>query len=429
MHALPPSSLGTRRPSWRPPRYWRASTSGRRRCCWRASGRCVTSTRSRRRRRRPKPPYWTPEAEREDAAASLTYALLSSSVTGKDRVRILEGVAAGEVDLAIGTHALVQESVAFSDLSLAVMDEQHRFGLHQRMALKGKGGEADVLIMTATPIPRSLALTYYGDLDVVVLDELPEGTPAGAHARGALAPRRSGSPPTVWCAERSGRAARPSSCAPPSTRAIGRRRRRRRPRPSASPPRYSPTCGWISARSNASEGEAGRDGPLPRRRHRPAHRDHRDRGGRGRAERHGDAGGERGAVRARPAPSAARPDRAGPSGGRCVLFDDSSPANPEARARIDAMVRTTDGFELADEDLRLRGEGTLFDTRQSGHAGPAASAPGRRRGPRAACPAAGIRSVAEDDPDWTTTPNCWPAPHAVRALDRLALQLLASWSS
>jgi len=78
-------------------------------------------------------------------------------------------------DLVVGTHALVQEGVAFHDLSLAVIDEQHRFGVHQRMALKGKGGSPDVLIMTATPIPRTLALTYYGDLDVVVLDEMPLG--------------------------------------------------------------------------------------------------------------------------------------------------------------------------------------------------------------------------------------------------------------
>jgi ATP-dependent DNA helicase RecG len=106
----------------------------------------------------------------------VTYALLTSAVTGKDRESILAGVADGTVNLVIGTHALVQETVSFHDLSLAVVDEQHRFGLHQRMALKGKGdGEVDVLIMTATPIPRTLALTYYGDLDVVVLDEMPKG--------------------------------------------------------------------------------------------------------------------------------------------------------------------------------------------------------------------------------------------------------------
>ena len=87
----------------------------------------------------------------------------------------MQGIADGAVDLMIGTHALVQEGVSFHDLSLAVVDEQHRFGLHQRMALKGKGVEPDVLIMTATPIPRTLALTYYGDLDVVVLDEMPKG--------------------------------------------------------------------------------------------------------------------------------------------------------------------------------------------------------------------------------------------------------------
>ena len=76
----------------------------------------------------------------------------------------------------IGTHALVQDTVAFHDLSLAVIDEQHRFGLHQRTSLKGKGSASiDVLIMTATPIPRTLALTYYGDLDVAVLDEMPAG--------------------------------------------------------------------------------------------------------------------------------------------------------------------------------------------------------------------------------------------------------------
>src|SRR5207302_9423407 len=107
--------------------------------------------------------------------ASLTYALLTAAVTGKARQRILDGVRDGAVGLVIGTHALVQEGVEFSDLSLAVVDEQHRFGVHQRIALKQKGTSPDVLIMTATPIPRTLALTYYGDLDVAVLDELPAG--------------------------------------------------------------------------------------------------------------------------------------------------------------------------------------------------------------------------------------------------------------
>ncbi|HEY2803736.1 MAG TPA: ATP-dependent DNA helicase RecG, partial [Actinomycetota bacterium] len=113
--------------------------------------------------------------ESEQTRPPVTYASLTGSVTGKERAAVLEAIADGAVDLVIGTHALVQEGVSFADLSLAVIDEQHRFGVHQRMALKGKGGEPDVLIMTATPIPRTLALTYYGDLDVSVVDEMPAG--------------------------------------------------------------------------------------------------------------------------------------------------------------------------------------------------------------------------------------------------------------
>ena len=125
----------------------------------------------------------------------MTYALLTAAVTGKDRSKIRDGIATGDVDLVVGTHALVQEGVSFADLSLAVIDEQHRFGVHQRMALKGKGASPDVLIMTATPIPRTLALTYYGDLDVVVLDEMPDGPPADPRPR-SRGRRRSGRPPT-----------------------------------------------------------------------------------------------------------------------------------------------------------------------------------------------------------------------------------------
>ena len=125
---------------------------------------------------RPGQPSLLEPPEEQGSEPSLYYALLTAAVTGKDRQRILQGVADGLVDLVVGTHALVQEAVSFHDLSLAVVDEQHRFGLHQRMALKGKGGgDIDVLIMTATPIPRTLALTYYGDLDVVTLDEMPGG--------------------------------------------------------------------------------------------------------------------------------------------------------------------------------------------------------------------------------------------------------------
>ena len=102
-------------------------------------------------------------------------ALLTGRVRGKRRREILEQIRSGGVQLVIGTHALIEAPVRFRELGLAVIDEQHRFGVLQRSRLMGKGNQPDVLIMTATPIPRSLALTVYGDLDLSVLDELPPG--------------------------------------------------------------------------------------------------------------------------------------------------------------------------------------------------------------------------------------------------------------
>ncbi|QJP12733.1 ATP-dependent DNA helicase RecG [Starkeya sp. ORNL1] len=108
-------------------------------------------------------------------AAGLRVGLLTGREKGKSRDQLLAALAAGEIDLLIGTHALFQESVAFRDLTLAIVDEQHRFGVHQRLALAAKGEAVDVLVMTATPIPRTLVLTYFGDMDVSELREKPAG--------------------------------------------------------------------------------------------------------------------------------------------------------------------------------------------------------------------------------------------------------------
>jgi ATP-dependent DNA helicase RecG len=105
----------------------------------------------------------------------LRTALLTNRTTASERARITAGLADGSVDLLIGTHALLEEKVAFDALGVVVIDEQHRFGVEQRAALRGKGDDPDVLVMTATPIPRTAAMTVYGDLDVTVLDELPPG--------------------------------------------------------------------------------------------------------------------------------------------------------------------------------------------------------------------------------------------------------------
>jgi len=100
---------------------------------------------------------------------------VSSALRGKERAAALARLASGEAQIAVGTHALIQEGVSFKKLGLAIVDEQHRFGVLQREDLARKGYDVDVLVMTATPIPRTLALTAYGDLDVSVVDERPPG--------------------------------------------------------------------------------------------------------------------------------------------------------------------------------------------------------------------------------------------------------------
>ncbi|MCB1720271.1 MAG: ATP-dependent DNA helicase RecG [Alphaproteobacteria bacterium] len=108
-------------------------------------------------------------------AAGVRFVILTGRDKGKTREVLLEQIANGTAQIVIGTHALFQDDVAFADLGLAVIDEQHRFGVHQRLMLSAKGRGTDVLVMTATPIPRTLTLTAYGDMDVSRLDEKPPG--------------------------------------------------------------------------------------------------------------------------------------------------------------------------------------------------------------------------------------------------------------
>ena len=101
--------------------------------------------------------------------------ILTGSTRAKERRELLEGLAKGEVDILIGTHALLEERVVFSALALVVTDEQHRFGVQQRKTLSEKGKQPHVLVMSATPIPRTLAVILYGDLDISVIDARPAG--------------------------------------------------------------------------------------------------------------------------------------------------------------------------------------------------------------------------------------------------------------
>jgi ATP-dependent DNA helicase RecG len=116
--------------------------------------------------------------------AGAKVALLTGSLSAKEKEAVVTGAATGEINVVVGTHALIQSDIKFSKLGLAVVDEQHRFGVVQRAALREKGAAPDMLVMTATPIPRTLTLTVYGDLDVSIIDELPAGRkPVRTHCK------------------------------------------------------------------------------------------------------------------------------------------------------------------------------------------------------------------------------------------------------
>ncbi|MCI0545954.1 MAG: ATP-dependent DNA helicase RecG [Candidatus Rokubacteria bacterium] len=288
--------------------------------------------------------------------------LLTNAVRGRAREALIAATRAGERGCVIGTHALVQRGVGFRRLGLAVVDEQHRFGVAQRAALRRKGESPDLLVMTATPIPRTLALTLYGDLDLSVLDELPPGrTPVR----------------TVW---------RKPAARPRIYDFVRKEARAGRQVYVVYPLVEESESVDLQAATAAAEHLRGEVFPdlavgLVHGRVSLAERDRvmqEFREGRiavlvsttvievgidvpnatvmliENAERFGLS--QLHQLRGRVGRGAAR--------SYCILL--SAAASDEARRRIEAMTSTTDGFKIADADLALRGPGEFFGTRQSG---------------------------------------------------------------
>jgi ATP-dependent DNA helicase RecG len=290
--------------------------------------------------------------------------LLTSAVQGARRRDILMRLKAGDLPLVCGTHALISEDVEFGRLGLAIVDEQHRFGLGQRVLLREKGTDPDVLIMTATPIPRTLALTLYGDLDVSVLDELPSGRqPVETHvwrdnererARGYQIVRDAvskGQRAFVVCAlvDESDKLAARAAVAeaerlatdvfPELSVALLHGQMRSAEKDAVM---ESFRRGETSVLIATTVVEVGLDIPqatvmlIENAERFGLSQLHQLRGRIGR----------------------------GAHGGVCILF--SNAETEEAQQRLTAIASTTDGFVLAEEDLRIRGEGTIFGTRQAG---------------------------------------------------------------
>jgi ATP-dependent DNA helicase RecG len=296
----------------------------------------------------------------------LRVALLTNRTPSRDRARLHAGLAEGTVDFVIGTHALLTETVAFRTLGVVVIDEQHRFGVEQRAALREKGAGVvvpDVLVMTATPIPRTAAMTVYGDLDTTVLDEMPPGrTPITTRwARGALEESE------AWAqVRRQVEAGRQAYVVCPlveeSERVQARSAAEERDRLAATELaglRVGLLHGQLAARDKESvmhEFRQGRVDVLVATTVIEVGVDVtnatvmviED------AERFGIA--QLHQLRGR----VGRGDQ--PSW--CYLLGGDD--NPEAATRLTALESNADGFELAEVDLELRGEGTILGTRQKG---------------------------------------------------------------
>jgi ATP-dependent DNA helicase RecG len=294
----------------------------------------------------------------------LRVALLTNRTTAAERSRVLAGLADGSVDLLVGTHALLEEKVAFQALGVVVIDEQHRFGVEQRAALRGKGDDPDVLVMTATPIPRTAAMTVYGDLDVTVLDELPPGRrPVRTRwLRGEL--EESEAYGRVGEEVAAGRQAYVVCPLVEESEKI-------QARSAVAEYERLSTEVWPELRLGLLHGQmAAKDKEVVMTAFRAGELDVlvattvievgvdvpnatvmivQD------ADRFGIA--QLHQLRGRVGRGAAA--------SFCYLLGDAT--TPESAERLAALQRTTDGFELAEVDLEIRGEGTVLGTRQKGH--------------------------------------------------------------
>ncbi|HEX2701655.1 MAG TPA: ATP-dependent DNA helicase RecG [Acidimicrobiales bacterium] len=289
--------------------------------------------------------------------------LLTNRTPAARRTKLHAALRAGEVDVLIGTHALLTEHVEFADLGVVVIDEQHRFGVEQRAALRGKGSDPDVLVMTATPIPRTAAMLVYGDLDLTVMDELPPGrTPiTTAWARGPLEEAQ------AWAKVRdevaTGRQAFvvcPLVDESERIQARSATEELERLRAEVFPDlRLGLLHGQMAAADKEAAMDAFRRGQvdvlvattvvevgvdIPNATVMVVED----------ADRFGMA--QLHQLRGRVGRGAAA--------SWCFLLGEAT--TPEAEERLSALVRTTDGFELAEVDLDLRGEGTILGTRQKG---------------------------------------------------------------
>lgn len=294
----------------------------------------------------------------------LSAELLTGATSRSERRRILSGMSSGETGLIVGTHALIQGDVAFANLGLAVVDEQHRFGVLQRAALRQKGVGVHLLAMTATPIPRSLALMAYGDLEVTVLDELPGGSRqvrtgwrVASEREEALTFVRAevdkGGQAFVVCPAIDSSDENDFKAATQALEELGHGPLQglrlgllhgRLPSDEKDAVMAGFRDGVIDVLVSTTVIEVGLDVPNAC----VVLVEHAERFGLSQLHQ----------IRGR----VGRGDR----DSFCILISGSSDLKPEARARLEAMKQTQDGFKIAELDLKIRGSGEIFGTKQAG---------------------------------------------------------------